>query len=180
MASPGVVVTPALLDPQESVPLVPLVKKDTQAFLEAQGPQAFQVQRVKQERLSHSLAPLELQDFQDPLGSQGHKVTEVSQESQDGQASRERRVPWASQGLDFPGFLAPKVWMACLEREAYPAVQVVLDSMAYLETQDHKAKRENLALGYQDSRGSQAFRAFLVRQERRATSGDQASLENRA
>lgn len=40
--------------------------------------------------------------------------------------------------------------------------------------------RENLALGYQDSRGSQAFQAFLVRLERRATSGDQASLENRA
>lgn len=33
-----------------------------------------QVQRVKQERLSHSLAPPELQAFQDPLGSQGHKV----------------------------------------------------------------------------------------------------------
>lgn len=96
-----------------------------------------QVQRVKQERLSHSLAPLELQDFQDPLGSQGHKVllksslpgyhrvplgishtdclpsspqvTEASQEPQDGQASQERRVLWASRGLDFPGFLVPKV-----------------------------------------------------------------------
>lgn len=37
-----------------------------------------QVQRVKQERLSHSLVPLELQDFQDPLGSQGHKVLLMS------------------------------------------------------------------------------------------------------
>lgn len=115
MASPVVVVTSAPLGPQESVPLVPLVKKEMQAFLETQGPQAFQVQRVKQERLSHSLAPLELQAFQDPLGSQGHKVTEASQEPQDGQASRERRVLWASQGLDFPGLQAPKVLTACLE-----------------------------------------------------------------
>lgn len=115
MASPVVVVTSAPLGPQESVPLVPLVKKEMQAFLETQGPQAFQVQRVKQERLSHSLAPLELQAFQDPLGSQGHKVTEASQEPQDGQASQERRGLWASQGLDFPGLQAPKVLTACLE-----------------------------------------------------------------
>lgn len=116
MASLVVVETSALLDPQESVPLVPLVKKDKQAFLGAPGPQVFQVLRVKQERLSHSLAPLELQDFQDPLGSQGHKVTEGFQESQDGQAPQERRVLWANQELDFLGFLAPKVLMACLER----------------------------------------------------------------
>lgn len=116
MAFLVVVETLALLDPQESVPSVPLVKKDKQAFLGAPGPQVFQVQRVKQERLSHSPAPLELQDFQDPLGSQGHKVTEASQEPQDVQASRERKVLWASQELDFLGFLAPKVLMACLER----------------------------------------------------------------
>lgn len=50
--------------------------------------------------------------------------------------------------------------------------------MAYLATQDHKAKRENLALGYQDSKGSQAFQAFLVHLERRATSEDQVFLES--
>lgn len=108
--------TSVLLDPQELVPLVLLVKKDKQAFLEAPGPQVFQVQRVRQERLSHSPAPQELQDFQDPLGSQGHKVTEASQEPQDVQASQERKVLWDSQELDFPGFLAPKVLTACLER----------------------------------------------------------------
>lgn len=96
--------------------MVPLVKKDKQAFLGAPGPQVFQVQRVKQERLSHSPAPLELQDFQDPLGSQGHKVTEASQEPQDEQASQERKVLWASQELDFPGLLAPKVLTACPAR----------------------------------------------------------------
>ena len=37
-----------------------------------------QAQRVRQERLSHSLAPQELQDFQDPLASQGHKVLLMS------------------------------------------------------------------------------------------------------
>lgn len=116
MAFLVVVETSALLDPQELVPLVLLVKKDKQAFLEALGPQVFQAQRVRQERLFHSLAPQELQDFQDPLGSQGHKVTEASQEPQDVQASRERKVLWASQELDFLGFLAPKVLMACLER----------------------------------------------------------------
>lgn len=116
MVSLVVVETLALLDPQESVPLVPLVKKDKQAFLEAPGLQVFQVQRVKQERLSHFPALQELQDFQDPLGSQGHKVTEASQEPQDVQASQERRVLWASQELDFRGFLAPKVLMAYLER----------------------------------------------------------------
>lgn len=36
--------------------------------------------------------------------------------------------------------------------------------------------RENLALGYQDSKGSQAFQAFLVHPERRATSEDQVFL----
>lgn len=51
--------------------------------------------------------------------------------------------------------------------------------MAYLATQGHKAKRENLALGYQDSKGSQACQAFLVHLERRATLGDQASLESK-
>lgn len=51
--------------------------------------------------------------------------------------------------------------------------------MAYLATQDHKAKRENLALGYQDSKGSQACQAFLVHLERRVTSGDPASLESK-
>lgn len=51
--------------------------------------------------------------------------------------------------------------------------------MAYLATQDHKAKRENLALGFQDSKGSQAFQAFRVHLERRAASGDQAFQENR-
>lgn len=51
--------------------------------------------------------------------------------------------------------------------------------MAYLATQDHKAKRENLALGYQDSKGSQASQAFLGHLERRATSGGQASLESK-
>lgn len=39
--------------------------------------------------------------------------------------------------------------------------------------------RENLALGYQDSKGSQASQAFLVHLERRATSGDQVSLESK-
>lgn len=39
--------------------------------------------------------------------------------------------------------------------------------------------RENLALGYQDSKGSQACQAFLVHLERRVTSGDQASLESK-
>lgn len=39
--------------------------------------------------------------------------------------------------------------------------------------------RENLALGYQDSKGSQACQAFLVHLERRATSGDPASLESK-
>lgn len=43
MAFPEVVVTLAPLGPQESVPLVLLVKKEMQAFLETQGPQAFQV-----------------------------------------------------------------------------------------------------------------------------------------
>lgn len=33
-----------------------------------------QVQRAKQERLSHFLAPLELQASRDPLGSKGRKV----------------------------------------------------------------------------------------------------------
>lgn len=116
MASLVVVETLGLLDPQELVPLVPLVKKDKQAFLEAPAPQVFQVQRVKQERLSHSLVPLELQDFQDPLGSQGHKVTEASQEPQDGKASQERRVLWASQESGFLDLLAPKVLTACRER----------------------------------------------------------------
>lgn len=157
--------------------MVPLVKKDKKVFLGALGLQAFQVQRVKQERLSHSLVLLELQASQDPLGSQGHKVTEASQEPQDGQASRERRVLWASQGLDFPGLLAPKVLTVCLETRDYPGVQVALDLMVYLATQDHKAKRENLALGYQDSKDSQAFQVFQVHLERRATSGDQDFLE---
>lgn len=116
MASLVVVETSALLDPRELVPLVLLVRKDKQAFLEAPGPQVFQAQRVKQERLSHSPARQELQDFQDPLGSQGHKVTEACQEPQDVQASQERRVLRASQELDFLGFLAPKVLTACLER----------------------------------------------------------------
>lgn len=172
--------TSAPLGPQGSAPLVPLVKKDMQASLATQGPQAFQVQRVKQERLSHSLDPLELQDSQDPLGSLDRKVTEASQEPQDGQASQERRVLWDSQGLDFPGFQGPKVLMACLETWDFPGVQVALDSTAYLETQDHKDKRENLALGSPDSRGSQAFQAFLGHLERKAASGDRDFLENRA
>lgn len=178
MASPVVVVTSARLDPQESVPLVLLVKKDNQAFLEALGPQVFQVQRVKQERLSHFLAPLELQASRDPLGSKGRKVTEASQEPQDGQASREKRVLRVSQGLDFPGPLAPKVWTACPETWARLGVRAALDLMAYPATQDHKAKRENLALGYQDSKASPAFQAFLAHLERRAASGDQAFLES--
>lgn len=37
--------------------------------------------------------------------------------------------------------------------------------------------RENLALGYQDSKDSQAFQVFQVHLERRATSGDQDFLE---
>lgn len=37
------------------------------------------------------------------------QVTEASQEPRDVQASRERKVLWDSQELDFPGFLAPKV-----------------------------------------------------------------------
>lgn len=51
--------------------------------------------------------------------------------------------------------------------------------MAYLATRDHKAKRENLALGYQDSKDSPAFQAFLVLPERRVASGDQVFQENR-
>jgi hypothetical protein len=43
LASLVVVETSALLDPQELAPLVLLVKKDKQAFLEALGPQVFQV-----------------------------------------------------------------------------------------------------------------------------------------
>lgn len=38
--------------------------------------------------------------------------------------------------------------------------------------------RENLALGYQDSKASPAFQAFLAHPERRAASGDQAFLES--
>lgn len=51
--------------------------------------------------------------------------------------------------------------------------------MAYLATLDRKAKRENLALGFQDSKGSQAFQAVPAHLERRAASGDQAFQENR-
>lgn len=38
--------------------------------------------------------------------------------------------------------------------------------------------RENLALGYQDSKASPAFQAFLAHLERRAASADQAFLES--
>lgn len=51
--------------------------------------------------------------------------------------------------------------------------------MAYLATQDCKAKRENLALGFQDSKGSQAFQVSLAHLERRAASGDLEFQENR-
>lgn len=51
--------------------------------------------------------------------------------------------------------------------------------MAYLATQDHKAKRENLALGFQDSKGSQAFQVSLAHPERKAASGDPVFQENR-
>lgn len=55
MAPPGeldslaVAVTSALLGLQGSVPLVPLVTKDSQASLETLDPQASQVPRVTQE-----------------------------------------------------------------------------------------------------------------------------------
>lgn len=51
--------------------------------------------------------------------------------------------------------------------------------MAYLATQDHKAKRESLASGFRDSKGSQAFQVSLAHLERRAASGDLAFQENR-
>lgn len=114
LASLAVVVTSALLGLQDLVLVVPLVTKDKQAFLEALGLQACQAQRVKQEQLFPYPALLEQQDFQGPLDSQGFKVTEAFQEPQDDQASQERRVLWASQGLDFLGLPAPKVLMACL------------------------------------------------------------------
>lgn len=39
--------------------------------------------------------------------------------------------------------------------------------------------RENLALGFQDSKGSQVFQVSLAHPERKAASGDLAFQENR-
>lgn len=178
LASPAVVETSAPLGLQDLVLLVPLVTKDKQAFQEALGPLVCLVQRVKQEQLFLYLALLEQQDFQGPLDSQGLKVTEASLEPQDDQASQEKKVLWVSQGLDFLGLLAPKVLMACLGTWDLLGFQAALDLMAYLATQECKGKRESLALGCQDSKGSQVFQAFLAHLERRAASGDQVFLEN--
>lgn len=77
MVSLVVVETLALLDPQESVPLVPLVKKDKQAFLEAPGLQVFQVspQGLKGQLQGHRNKGSEVQDTQYLTSSQKRDVT---------------------------------------------------------------------------------------------------------
>lgn len=178
LASQEAVVTSAPLGLLDLVLLAPLVTKDNQAFLEAPGPPACQVQRVKREGWSPYLAHQEQKDSQGPQDSQGLKVTEASLEPLDGQASQERRALWASRGLDFLGLLVPKVSMAYLETWDPRGVQVARGLMAYLEAQVCRAKRESLELVYQDSRDCQVFRAFLAHQGRRVTSADQVFLEN--
>lgn len=68
--------------------------------------------------------------------------------------------------------------MAYLETWALPGVQVARGLMAYLAAPVCRARRENLALVCQDSRDFQVFLAFLAHQGRKATSEDQAFLEN--
>lgn len=92
LASPAAVVTSAPLGLPDLVRLAPLVTKDNLVFLEALGPPACQVQRVKQARWFPYLDPQEQKASQGPQDSQGPKVTEASLEPLDGQAFRERRA----------------------------------------------------------------------------------------
>lgn len=144
LASQEAVVTSAPLGLLDLVLLAPLVTKDKQAFLEALGPPACQVQRVKREGWFPYPARQEQKDSQGPQDSRGPKVTEASLEPLDAQASQERRALWASRGLDFPGLLAPKVSMAYLEMWDLRGAQVARALMAYLEAQVCRAKRESL------------------------------------
>lgn len=64
---------------------------------------------MKQEGTFPYLVPLVQTGSQGRPDSQDPKVTEASLGPQDGQASLERRVLWATQGLDFLGLQAPKV-----------------------------------------------------------------------
>lgn len=176
--SQAVVVTPAPLGLQDMVLLVRLVTKDKQAFLEALGPQACQVQRVNQEKLFLYQAPLEQKDCRGPQASQVPKETEAFLEPQEGQACQERRVLWASRELDFQGPLAPKVLTAYLETWGLQGLQVARDLMAYLGTQVCRARRESLELVYRDSKVCQVFLAFLAHPGRRGALGYQAFLEN--
>lgn len=170
--------TSAPLGPQGLVLLVPLETKDKQAFPEAPGPLACQAQRVKQDELSPYLARLGQKDCQGPRVSKAPKATGASQEPQDGQASPERRAPWASPGLGFQGLRAPRVRPAYLETWDLLGVQVARDLTAHLAAQVCQAKRESLALVCQDSRDFLVFPAFPARLERRGASGDPAFQES--
>jgi len=176
--SPAVEVTSAHLGLQGLALLALLVTKDKRVFRGPLDPQASQVPRVKQEKLCPYLVPLEHKDFRDPQASQGHKVTEVFLEPQEGQASRERRAMSASPESDFQGPPAPKVLMAYLETWDLLGVRVARDLTAYLATRVCPAKRESRALVYQDSKDCRVFPAFPAHLERRGTSGEQAFLES--
>lgn len=92
LAFRAAVATSAPLDLPDLVLLALLVTKDNQVFLEALGPLACQVPRVKQARWFPYLDPQEQRASQGPRDSQGPKVTEASLEPLDGQASQERRA----------------------------------------------------------------------------------------
>lgn len=176
LASLAIAVTSAHLGLRDLVPLGPLVTKDKRAFPGALGPLACQVQKAKQEGLFPYLAPLEQMGSQGPLDSQDPKVTEDSLGPRADQASLGRRVLWASRGLDFLGLRAPKVWTACPETRDLPEAQAAQDLTVHLAAQGCLARRESLEWV---SLGSKDCLAFLVSPaplERRAASGDQASL----
>lgn len=107
-----------------------------------------------------------LPDSQDP------KVTEASLGPQDGQASLERRVLWASQELDFQGLQAPKVWTAYPETWVLQGSQAARDLTAYLAALVHLARRGSLELVFLGSKACLVSLAFLAPLERKAASGD--------
>lgn len=109
---------------------------------------------------------------QGPPDSQDPKVTEASLGPQDGQVSLERRVLWASQGLDFLGLRAPKAWMAYPETWDLPGAQAAQDLTAYLAARVHLARRGSLESVFLGSKACLVSLAFLAPLERKAALGD--------